>query len=194
MIGLLAGDFFSDYGVMLIFIVIMMVVMFVLPNSARKKQYQQLQDFLSNLKVGDKVKTTSGFYGTIVSMRETTDGRVALLEMGEGDKKGYIEVDMNAIYMIDAKENVVYDADGNIIESNKKEGPTTNKSVQNNESEIADAEITDADAITEFYMLTTDIVNFISMGNDGFQERVFGDVPEKNAQEAYNAFADDLQM
>ena len=146
MIGLLAGDFFSDYGVMLIFIVIMMVVMFVLPNSARKKQYQQLQDFLSNLKVGDKVKTTSGFYGTIVSMRETTDGRVALLEMGEGDKKGYIEVDMNAIYMIDAKENVVYDADGNIIESNKKEGPTTNKSVQNNESEIADTEITDADA------------------------------------------------
>lgn len=63
-----------------------------------------------------------------------------------------------------------------------------------NREKVTGAEITDADAITEFYMLTTDIVNFISMGNDGFQERVFGDVPEENAQEAYNAFADDLQM
>ena len=116
MLGLLA-DFFSDYGVMLLLLVGMIVVMFVLPNSARKKQYQQLQDFLGNLKVGDKVKTTSGFYGTIISMRETTDGRVALLEMGEGDKKGYIEVDMNAIYTIDTKEDVVYDSEGNIIEA-----------------------------------------------------------------------------
>ena len=114
MLGLLA-DFFSDYGVMLLLIIGMVVVMFVLPNSARKKQYQQLQDFLSNLKVGDKVKTTSGFYGTIVSMRETTDGRVALLEMGEGDKVGYIAVDMNAIYAIDAKEDVVYDSQGRVI-------------------------------------------------------------------------------
>ena len=120
MLGLLA-DFFSDYGVMLLLIIGMIVIMFVLPNSARKKQYEQLQNFLSNLKVGDKVKTTSGFYGTIVSMRETTDGRVALLEMGEGDKVGYIAVDMNAIYAIDAKEDVVYDSEGNIVETNKED-------------------------------------------------------------------------
>ena len=135
MLGLL-GDFFSDYGVMLIIIVGMLFVMFILPNSARKKQYQQLQDFLGNLKVGDKVKTTSGFYGTIVSMRETTDGRVALLEMGEGDKKGYIEVDMNAIYMIDAKEDVVYDAEGNIIEPKDE----NNQDATDESIEVVDAE------------------------------------------------------
>lgn len=138
MLGLLAGDFFSDYGLMLILIIGMMVVMFILPNSARKKQYQQLQDFLSNLKVGDKVKTTSGFYGTIISMRETTDGKVALLEMGEGDKKGYIEVDMNAIYAIDAKENVVYDADGNIIE------PKSTDTAEQVESHTDSAEVSEA--------------------------------------------------
>lgn len=32
------------------------------------------------------------------------------------------------------------------------------------------------------------------MDNDAFQDRVFGDIPEENAQEAYNAFADDLKV
>ena len=63
-----------------------------------------------------------------------------------------------------------------------------------NRGKVTGAEITDADAIAEFYALTTDIVNFVSMDNDAFQDRVFGDVPEENAQEAYNAFADDLQV
>lgn len=63
-----------------------------------------------------------------------------------------------------------------------------------NREKVTGAEITDPNAISDFYALTTDIVNFVSMDNDAFQDRVFGDVPEENAQEAYNAFADDLQM
>ena len=59
---------------------------------------------------------------------------------------------------------------------------------------ITGAEITDANAIDGFYTLTTDIESFISMDNDAFQDRVFGDIPEENAQEAYNAFADDLKV
>ena len=62
-----------------------------------------------------------------------------------------------------------------------------------NRGKIIGAEITDADAISEFYALTTDIVNFVSMDNDAFQERVFGNVPEENAPEAHSAFADDQQ-
>ena len=63
-----------------------------------------------------------------------------------------------------------------------------------NRGKVIGAEITDADAISKFYTLTNDIVNFVSMDNDAFQERVFGNVPEENAQEAHNAFADDLQV
>ncbi len=62
-----------------------------------------------------------------------------------------------------------------------------------NRGKVIGAEITDADAISEFYALTTDIVNFVSMDNDAFQERVFGNVPEENAPEAHSAFADDQQ-
>lgn len=62
-----------------------------------------------------------------------------------------------------------------------------------NRGKVTGAEITDADTIAEFYALTTDIVNFVSMDNDAFQVRVFGDVPEEKAQEVHNAFADDQQ-
>lgn len=63
-----------------------------------------------------------------------------------------------------------------------------------NHGKVTGAEITDANAIAEFYVLTTDIINFVSMDNDAFQERVFGNVPEENTPEAHNDFADDLQV
>ena len=115
MIALLGESFLESYGLLLLLIVGLMVVMFIVPNMANKKQYQQQQNFINTLKVGDKVKTTSGFYGTIVSIRETTDGKIALLEMGEGKKVGYITVDIRAIYAVDQKEDVLRDKDGNIV-------------------------------------------------------------------------------
>lgn len=115
MIALLGESFLETYGLLLLLIVGLMVIMFILPNMANKKQYQQQQNFINTLKVGDKVKTTSGFYGTIVSIRDTTDGKIALLEMGEGKKVGYITVDIRAIYAVDQKEDIVRDNDGNII-------------------------------------------------------------------------------
>ena len=81
---------------------------------------------VTHVKVGDHVKTYSGFYGKIVSIRQTTDGKVVLIEMGEGNKKGYIEADINAIMGIDRKEDVVLDADGNVVlpeEQNKAPQP-----------------------------------------------------------------------
>ena len=62
-----------------------------------------------------------------------------------------------------------------------------------NRGKVIGAEITDTEAISKFYALTTDIVNFVSMDNDAFQDRVFADVPEENAPEAHSAFADDQQ-
>lgn len=63
-----------------------------------------------------------------------------------------------------------------------------------NRGKIIGADVTDSDAIAEFYAMTTDITSFISMDNDAFQDRGFGDVSEENAQEAHNAFADDLKI
>lgn len=96
--------------------IIGVLILFMIFGSIRRKKYDtQVQDLLSNIKIGDKVKTYSGFYGTVVSIRETTDGKVVLIEMGEGNKKGYVEMDINAIMCLDKKEDVVYDSNGNVV-------------------------------------------------------------------------------
>ena len=80
---------------------------------------------LNSLRPGDKVKTYSGFYGTVVSIRETTDGKVVTLETGDADHKSYTSIDSNAIYCIDKKEDIVYDTEWNVVmparEEEKKE-------------------------------------------------------------------------
>lgn len=129
MLGLLAAEgntsFFGQYGIWIILIVLLIGLM-IFSTIRRRKYDGQVQNLLDNLKVGDHVKTYSGFYGKIVSIRQTTDGKVVLIEMGEGNKKGYIEADINAIMGIDRKEDVVLDADGNVVlpeEQNKAPQP-----------------------------------------------------------------------
>ncbi len=63
-----------------------------------------------------------------------------------------------------------------------------------NRGKVTGAEITELSAIEEFYTLTTDITEFVSMDNDTFQNIVFDGIPEEEQQEAHNAFADDLQV
>ena len=124
MLGLLGAEgntsFWGQYGFMIILLVLL--VAFMIYSFIRRKKYDgQVQNFVDNLKPGDKVKTYSGFYGKIVSIRETTDGKVVLIEMGEGDKKGYIEADINAVMGLDKKEDIVYDSNGNIVEPKQEE-------------------------------------------------------------------------
>lgn len=113
--------FFQQYWI--IFLLLgLIIVMYVVSFLRRKKYSEQTQQMLGELKPGTKVKTYSGFYGIIVSIKETTDGKVILLEMGEGSKVSYTTVDANAVYGVDRKEDVVYDKEGNIIvQEDKKE-------------------------------------------------------------------------
>ncbi len=98
----------------LIGLVAAMAVVMVLNASRSKKANQEMQNMMQTLKVGDKVKTHIGVYGTIVSITETTDGKVCVIETGDKNKS-QIEVDMRVIAGFDDKKTVVYDADNNII-------------------------------------------------------------------------------
>jgi len=53
---------------------IVMIVMTIIPQRKQKKQYQSMMDSLAD---GDKVMTTSGIIGKIVSINKDTD-RVTL--------------------------------------------------------------------------------------------------------------------
>lgn len=59
------------------------------------------EDFANNLKVGDKIKTYSGVYGKIISIKDTPNGKVATIETGEGKNVSYMSVDVYAIYNIE---------------------------------------------------------------------------------------------
>ena len=101
--NLLLETFFEQYG--LIIILILALGLFMGYYYFRSKKYQQTEaTFHSSLKIGDKVKTYSGFYGTISKITETTDGKIVTLQLG-GD--AFVEVDVRAIAGLDAKEEIV---------------------------------------------------------------------------------------
>lgn len=99
----------------LLVLLVVLIVAYIFSYIKRKKYNQETTNMLNSLKPGDKVKTYSGFYGTVVSIRETTDGKVVTLETGDDEHKSYTTIDSNAIYCIDKKEDIVYDMDGNVV-------------------------------------------------------------------------------
>ena len=101
--NLLLETFFEQYG--LIIILILAVGLFMGYYYFRSKKYQQTEaTFHSSLKIGDKVKTYSGFYGTISKITETTDGKIITLQLGGN---AFVEVDVRAIAGLDAKEEII---------------------------------------------------------------------------------------
>ena len=107
-----------------IVLLVLVVGIFVLNYFRSKKSQESMKNMVDSLKVGDNVKTYSGLYGKIIEIVETTDGKVAILETGSEKNKGIFTIDINAIYGIDEKKPVVYDAEGNIVdpEGEAKEG------------------------------------------------------------------------
>lgn len=97
-------------------LLVLVIGIFIMNYFRSKKNKENAQNMVNNIKVGDKVKTYSGFYGEIVSITETTDGKVAVLRTGEEGNYGYLSIDMNAIYGIDEKKPVVLDENGNIVD------------------------------------------------------------------------------
>ncbi len=155
MITQLCGNFFQDWG-LLIILVVFLVFMLVFSASKRKKDAQMAEDFANNLKVGDKIKTYSGIYGKIISIKDTPSGKVATIETGEGKNVSYMTVDVFAIYNIESpvkektneskleNNETIKDEPINNLESNevktenvdKQDKKTTKKKKENVEENI----------------------------------------------------------
>lgn len=123
----------------LILIIILLVAcggMFILSYLKNKKYQSQQQEMQNNIEVGSKVLTKTFIYGTIEKITETTDGKVVLLKTGEGDKVSYFEMNMDAIYALDNKEEVVEEVLSEEVEENSEEAE-----VAFQESETVEAEV-----------------------------------------------------
>ncbi|MGN1212524.1 MAG: preprotein translocase subunit YajC [Christensenellales bacterium] len=100
--NLLLESFWESYGFLIILLVLFVayIAWMMLKN---KKDREAINNFQTNLKIGDKVVTGSGIYGTVEKIVDTTDGKVVTLKVGENS---YIDVNIGAIYNIDSKTEV----------------------------------------------------------------------------------------
>lgn len=94
---LLEGSFIDSYG-LLIALVIILVVMIVASYIRNKKFKEEANTLLEGLKVGDDVKTYSGFCGKIVAFGEVDGVKTAIIACDKLGYNGAFEIDINAIY------------------------------------------------------------------------------------------------
>ena len=106
--------------ILIIVLLVACVAMFVLSYFKNKKYMQNQQNLLNDLKVGSKVLTKTFIYGTIEKITDTTDGKIVLIKTGEGNRSSYIEMNIEGIYSVDNKEEVV-DVDEAMSASDVKE-------------------------------------------------------------------------
>lgn len=112
---LLAESFFSSQWFLIIVLVVVIGALMLLNFSRSKKEQEYREDLNSKIVKGAKVKTSTGIYGTVLSVRSTTDGKIVLLETGEGKNASTMEIHINAIYGVDDKEDLVLDSEGNEV-------------------------------------------------------------------------------
>lgn len=114
MLSLLLADFITEYG-MLILLGGSLLLLFFLMVNRRRKETEYRETLSNKIVVGTKVKTYSGIYGKVVSIEETTDGKIVLLQTGDEKHVSYVSLHINAIYAMDEKTNVILDKDGNPV-------------------------------------------------------------------------------
>lgn len=112
----------SYIGIGILVIIAILYLVFGFKN--RKKQQEEAVKMMNELKVGDKVVTNAGIYGEIVSLRETNMGKVVIIKTGHDEdakKASYITINVSVILGIDRKEDLILDAEGNVIEPEDKQ-------------------------------------------------------------------------
>lgn len=157
MITQLCASFFKEWGILII-LVVFLIFMLVFSASKRKKDAKMAEDFANNLKVGDKVKTYSGIYGKIISIKDTPNGKIATIETGEGKNVSYMSVDVYAIYNIEAPVNekkvestsAITKAEDNVVDN----APATEQVADDASSADATLESADANEIADASVAT----------------------------------------
>ena len=110
--GTAIGQFFSQWGIMII-MVVALIAMFIFTSRSNKKRQKQYQNMLDSLKPGSRVRTIGGIYGTVTSVK----GDVVFVSVGPD--KARLVFSKQAIASIEDAP-VEATIDGEIVETNKK--------------------------------------------------------------------------
>src|SRR5574344_375871 len=94
----------TSQAYILLIVIFVVFAGYIILSFVRNKKFQESESqFQNSLKVGDRVKTYSGFYGSVAKLTNTTDGLVVTLKLGEGS---LIDVDVRALMGLDTKTEV----------------------------------------------------------------------------------------
>ena len=127
-------------------VVLLLIALPIFMNQRNKRETQKVQEQTNSLKVGDKVLTTSGVYGTITEIKFDDSKKTVVLETG-GKTKSYLTVDAYAIYTVfksdaelkaEAQEKAEAEKLKTEEEQAKKEAKKTKKKKTTIEKELAE--------------------------------------------------------
>ena len=108
-------------------VALLLIALPILMNARNKRETQKVQEQTNSLKVGDKVLTTSGVYGTITELKFDDTQKVVVLETG-GKTKSYLSVDAYAIY-------TVFKSDAELAREAEEKAAAEKKAVEETEVE-----------------------------------------------------------
>ena len=146
---LLAESFFSSQWFLIVVLIVVVGLLMFLNYSRSKKESQYREELNSKIVKGAKVKTGSGIYGTVVSVRNTTDGKLVVISTGEGKNVSYMEIHINAIFGVDDSEELVLDKDGNEVTKSELEAQKADKKEEVVEVKEETNEAVDAQQLEE---------------------------------------------
>lgn len=104
-----------DKFIMPIILIVVMVGFILLTSKQQKAMAAAEAEKQNNLKEGDKVKTYSGLYGTIIKLYDTNDGKIARLSISQNENEVLVDINLKGILGIDDKQIIEYDANGTVV-------------------------------------------------------------------------------
>lgn len=120
--SILFADVSATQWVLLGLILVLIILYPVFMVFKNKKEKEKFQELSSSIKVGEKVLTSSGVYGEIVSITDDKQGKLVVLKTGDDLHPGYITVDVLAIYTVFREQQFVSeDNEQNLPEQPKAE-------------------------------------------------------------------------
>ena len=81
-------------GVLVLFLIVSPFLM----RAKNKKEMEKAQQMIDSIKKGDQVMTAAGVIGKVISIDNKLDMKVITIETGDEKHKGYMTMDINAIY------------------------------------------------------------------------------------------------
>lgn len=166
----LLSSFFSSSWFLIIIVILAMGLLILTSFTRRKKEEDYRNELSEKIVKGAKVKTYGGLYGTVVSVRNTTDGKIVLLETGEGNQKSYQQLHINAIYGLDESEEMVIDSEGNEVPLSELNNPKTEEPVAELEAPEISSENANAETTTDNTNETVAENTEVSSDNDNMKK------------------------